>query len=246
MTDDPATADSTAAEPPAGTSEGRPANRSVTRLRDPRALRALAHPIRLSLVGLLRVEGPLTATRAAELLGESSGSTSFHLRQLAKYGLVEEAGGGKGRERPWRATAMFTNLPDVAENPDLAVAAELLSSVIAERYFEDVMRWLEVRQAEPEEWQRVAQFGDTYLYLTPDELAALGEQTQQMMDRYIDRQADPELRPEGARLVSYLHLAFPMSRPFGRRPEARPAGETAAPDKTATPPEEAPPDGSAR
>ena len=254
----PMTDDSTAADPPAaghpagGSGGGRPANRSVTRLRDPRALRALAHPIRLSLVGLLRVEGPLTATRAAELLGESSASTSFHLRQLAKYGLVEEAGGGKGRERPWRATAMFTNLPDVAENPDLAVAAELLSSVIAERYFEDVMRWLEVRQAEPEEWQRVAQFGDTYLYLTPDELAALGEQTQQMMDRYIDRQADPELRPEGARLVSYLHLAFPMSRPFGRRPAARPAGETAAagepaaPGEQATPPEEAPPDGNAR
>ena len=239
-------------------SRNRPANRSVTRLRDPRALRALAHPIRLSLVGLLRVEGPLTATRAAELLGESSASTSFHLRQLAKYGLVEEAGGGKGRERPWRATAMFTNLPDVAENPDLAVAAELLSSVIAERYFEDVMRWLEVRQGEPEEWQRVAQFGDTYLYLTPDELAALGEQTQQMMDQYIDRQADPELRPAGARLVSYLHLAFPLLRPFGRLPEARPtveaaaAGETAAPGEAAAageaarPPEEAPPDGSAR
>jgi predicted transcriptional regulator len=252
MTDDPTAADPPAAEHPAGTSGGRPANRSVTRLRDPRALRALAHPIRLSLVGLLRVEGPLTATRAAELLGESSASTSFHLRQLAKYGLVEEAGGGKGRERPWRATAMFTNLPDVAENPDLAVAAELLSSVIAERYFEDVMRWLEIRQAEPEEWQRVAQFGDTYLYLTPDELAALGEQTQQMMDQYIDRQADPGLRPEGARLVSYLHLAFPLSRPFGRLPAARPAGGTAGPDEKATPgekatpPEEAPPDGSAR
>ena len=253
MTDDP-----TAAEHPAGKPEGRPANRSVTRLRDPRALRALAHPIRLSLVGLLRVEGPLTATRAAELLGESSASMSFHLRQLAKYGLVEEAGGGKGRERPWRATAMFTNLPDVAENPDLAVAAELLSSVIAERYFEDVMRWLEVRQSEPEEWQRVAQFGDTYLYITPDELATLDEQTQQMMDQYIDRQTHPELRPAGARLVSYLHLAFPLLRPFGRLAEARPtgdmpsAGETAAPGQTttpgdmATPRDQAPPDGSAR
>jgi hypothetical protein len=147
---------------------------------------------------------------------------------------------------------MFTNLPDVAENPDLAVAAELLSSVIAERYFEDVMRWLEIRQAEPEEWQRVAQFGDTYLYLTPDELAALGEQTQQMMDQYIDRQTHPELRPTGARLVSYLHLAFPLLRPFGRLPEAHPPGETATPEETsapgdaATPPEEAAPDGSDR
>jgi predicted transcriptional regulator len=242
------TDDHTTAEQPAD----RPANRSVTRLRDPRALRALAHPIRLSLVGLLRVEGPLTATRAAELLGESSASMSFHLRQLAKYGLVEEAGGGKGRERPWRATTMFTNLPDVAENPDLAVAADLLTSVIAERYFEDVMRWLEARQQEPEGWQRAAQFGDTYLYLTPEELAALSEQTQQMMDRYIARQTHPELRPPGSRLVSYLHLAFPLLRPFGRLPEggppetAPPAGGTAAAGEPATPPEAAPPDGSAR
>ena len=204
---------------------GRPANRSVNRLRDPRALRALAHPIRLSLVGLLRVEGPLTATRAAELLGESSASTSFHLRQLAKYGLVEEAGGGKGRERPWRATAMFTNLPDVAENPDLAVAAELLSSVIAERYFEDVMRWLEVRQAEPEEWQRVAQFGDTYLYLTADELAALGEQTQQMMDQYIDRQTQPGTpaggRPPGQLPAPGLPAVAAVRPPAGAARRAR-------------------------
>ncbi len=76
---------------------------------------------------------------------------------------------------------MFTNLPEAAENPDLAVAADLLSSVIAERYFEDVMGWLEARQAEPAEWQRAAQFGDTFLYITADELAALGEQTQQMV-----------------------------------------------------------------
>jgi predicted transcriptional regulator len=57
--------------------------RSVKRLTDPRALRALAHPIRMSLVGMLRVHGPLTATKAADLLGESSASCSFHLRQLA-------------------------------------------------------------------------------------------------------------------------------------------------------------------
>ncbi|RKE22812.1 helix-turn-helix domain-containing protein [Streptomyces sp. TLI_171] len=80
------------------------------RLTDPRALRAYAHPTRMALVGLLRREGPLTATRAAELLGtESVASCSFHLRQLAKYGLVEEAGGGHGREKPWRATAAFTS-----------------------------------------------------------------------------------------------------------------------------------------
>src|SRR5215475_12330181 len=117
--------------------------RSVKRMTDPRALRALAHPLRLRLLTRLRTEGPLTATKAGELLGESSASCSFHLRQLAKYGLVGEAGGGTGRERPWRATAMFTYTPDVAENPELAAATDQLAEVIADRYFKQLMRWLE-------------------------------------------------------------------------------------------------------
>src|SRR3954467_10413411 len=75
-------------------------------LTDPRALRAVAHPVRLELIGLLRREGPLTATAAGALIGESPANCSFHLRQLAKYGLVEEAGGGRGRERPWRGAAV--------------------------------------------------------------------------------------------------------------------------------------------
>ena len=82
----------------------------------------------------------------------------------------------------------------------------------------------------------MAQFGDTFLYVTPDEMAALGEQTQQMMDQYIDRQTHPELRPPDARLVGYLHLAFPLLRPFGRQPEAAPSPPEAPPD---APPEAA-------
>src|SRR5580693_3173939 len=144
-----------------GTRElGGPAGRTVTRLTDARALRAYAHPVRLKLVALLRTEGPLTATRAGELLGESSGTCSFHLRQLAKYGVVEEAGGGTGREKPWRATAMFTNLPAVTDSPELAAAAGLVGSALAERYFEHVRRWLDAVPDEPPEWQEAAQFGD--------------------------------------------------------------------------------------
>ncbi len=185
------------------------APRSVTRLTDPRALRAMAHPIRLSLIGVLRREGPLTATQAGELIGESSASCSFHLRQLAKYGLVEEAGGGKGRERPWRAATLFTSWPDVAEGPEAAAASSLLSSVIAERYFEALMRWLDAKPDEPEQWQHAAHFGDTMLYVTPEELIGLAAQTQAMMDRFLDRVEHPELRPPGARRVAYIHLAFP-------------------------------------
>jgi len=63
----------------------------------------------MALVALLRRDGAQTATQAAKATGESVASCSFHLRQMAKYGLVEQAGGGRGREKPWRATAMFTD-----------------------------------------------------------------------------------------------------------------------------------------
>ncbi|MGH3064964.1 MAG: winged helix-turn-helix domain-containing protein, partial [Gaiellaceae bacterium] len=79
----------------------------ATELTDPGALRALAHPVRIRLLGLLRREGPLSASEAGRRIGESSGSASYHLRQLARFELVEEAGGGRGRERPWRATSLY-------------------------------------------------------------------------------------------------------------------------------------------
>jgi hypothetical protein len=196
-------------------------DRAVKRLTDPKALRALAHPIRMSLLSLLRTEGPLTATRAAELLGQSSASCSFHLRQLAKYGLAEEAGGGHGRERPWRATAMFTHVPEIADTPESAAAANLFRSLAAERYFDALMRWLEARPDESEEWQRAAPFSDLFLYLTAAELADLSDQVGALLEVYLERQERPELRPPGARLVTYLQLAFPLvDRPAGRNPES--------------------------
>jgi DNA-binding transcriptional ArsR family regulator len=193
-----------------GTMEDVPAGRTVTRLTDPKALRALAHPTRLQLVGQLRIHGQLTATQAGELLGESSASCSFHLRQLAKYGLVEEAGGGHGRERPWRATAMFTAWPDVADDPKVEAAAGLLAGVIIDYWMTALLRWLDVRPDEPEEWQRAAMFGDTSVYLTATELAEMGRQMRLLVDGYLDRQTIPELRPAGARLVNVLHIAHPV------------------------------------
>jgi DNA-binding transcriptional ArsR family regulator len=179
-------------------------------LTDPRALRALAHPVRLALVGLLRREGPMTATRAAEHVGESPSSCSFHLRQLAKYGLVEEAPGGRGRERPWQATAFFTRWPNVARDPELAAASDLLSAVVIERLFEQVMRWLEAKPDDPPEWQEAADFGDTMLYLTAEELAELGRDVQRVLRRHADRTANPESRPAGARRVIATYFAFPF------------------------------------
>jgi predicted ArsR family transcriptional regulator len=186
-----------------------PARAKAIRLTDPRALRAYAHPIRLALVGALRTQGPLTATRAGSLVGQSPASCSFHFRQLAKYGVVEDAGGGRGRERRWRATALYTGLPRVPRSPEQAGAARLLYRVLAERYFDQVLRWIAARDAEPRAWQKAAQFGDDILYLTAKELSNLKRQITALLAAYRPRTANAAYRPAGARRVTVLRLAFP-------------------------------------
>jgi DNA-binding transcriptional ArsR family regulator len=194
-------------------------------LRDARALRALAHPTRLKLVGLLRLQGPLTATQAARELGETPQRCTFHLGQLAKYGLVEEAGGGRGRERPWRATASFTSWPNVMTEQETAAAGQLLEAVVAEQHFESVMNWIERKGDEPREWQEAAQLNDVALYLTAGELEELGREIWSLFEPYFSRAEDPGLQPEGARPVTVLSLAFPRRSPAeaaGARGHGRP------------------------
>src|ERR1700728_5263565 len=85
---------------------------------DPKAMRALTHPVRLRLLQALVLEGPLTATQAAEVIGETPTTCSFHLRQLRKYGFVEDAGEPGGRERPWRLAQMNNRIPGATGDPD--------------------------------------------------------------------------------------------------------------------------------
>jgi hypothetical protein len=183
--------------------------RTVARLTDPKALRAYAHPVRMALIGLLRVRGPLTATKAARLTGESSGTCSFHFRQLAKYGLVEEAEGGTGREKPWRATTTSTSWDPVPGTPEGDAAAGMLSESLAEAYFYKLTRWLEASGSEPAEWREAAFLGDRILWITAEELVEIGRETVAVTDKYFERFVRPELRPAGARAVTYLHIAFP-------------------------------------
>jgi DNA-binding transcriptional ArsR family regulator len=185
-------------------------------LTDPRALRALAHPTRLKLVGLLRKHGPLTATQAGVLLDEVPASASFHLRQLAKYGLVEEAPGGRGRERPWQATARFTSWSGVGAGPEMEAADQVLSSLVADRYREQFVGWLTERSQQPLEWQKAASYGDLAVYVTAEELERVGEQMRAVLDPFLARLDDPAARPEDSRLVTVIQLAFPTDAPDAR------------------------------
>ena len=178
-------------------------------LTDPRAMRAYAHPVRMALIGLLRTRGPLTATQAAEQLGESSGTCSFHLRQLAKYGFCEEAGGGRGREKPWRATAMFTTWNFTPGDSELSAAERHLDASVLERYRTRIGQWLETRADEPPEWQRATGFGDLSLPLTAAELEQLRDDVQALLRPYLGRVTGEDEAPEGARRVELIQFAFP-------------------------------------
>jgi hypothetical protein len=183
----------------------------TARLSDPRALRAYAHPLRLALMALLRRDGPQTATQAASALGESVPSCSFHLRQLAKYGLVEQAPGGRGREKPWQATALFTSW-DAAGlgDPAHADAAQALDLSLARQYFDQAARWVRARPDEPAAWQEAAGSGDVTLHLTPAELTELAGRMEQLLEPYLGRGADVSARPAGTRPVLLVHLAIPL------------------------------------
>ncbi len=188
----------------------RSGGRTQVELSDARQMRAVAHPTRLALIGLLRREGPMTATQAGARLDESSGSMSFHLRQLAKYGLVEETGEGTGRQKPWRATAQFTSWSAAPQDPNLAEATTQLRRVLVARYAALTQAWIDHQPYESAAWKEASQFGDTFLWLTPEELTRLCGQLTALLEPYDSRLTDEAERPEGSRLVNWLHLTFPL------------------------------------
>ncbi|MEH1128055.1 winged helix-turn-helix domain-containing protein [Micromonospora sp. CPCC 206061] len=195
---------------------------SEVKLTDPRTLRGYAHPLRMALVGLLRREGPMTATQAAERLNEGVPSCSFHLRQLAKYGLAERAEGADGRERPWRATALTTSWEDVSDDPATQAAADQLNAVILDNYMKRAQAFLAECGNEPAEWREVTGFDDALVYLTAPELAKLLRKMRALVAQFDERVTDPSTRPEGARGIGIIHMALTTpSTPARPEPSAK-------------------------
>jgi DNA-binding transcriptional ArsR family regulator len=179
-------------------------------LTDPRTMRALAHPMRIRLLEVLSDAGELTATEAGERLGESPASCSFHLRQLAKYGFVEEAPhAGGGRRRPWRRKGVGTTFSDVHDDPETREAAIALSRVLRDRHLASAQRGLEVSLALPAEWRRAVGMSDYTLYVTPEELTAITHEILAVWRRYQDRIEDPAKRPDGSRPIQMLAMSYP-------------------------------------
>jgi hypothetical protein len=169
---------------------------------DPKALRALAHPLRWQIMDLLTREGTATATQCAQETGESVASCSYHLNMLAKYDYVVEAEGGKGREKPWRLARQTTKFTDVGLDTEGAVAAQAASGAFLDYQLNQIKERHLAVTAEPIEWRNVIGVDNTTDYLTPDEVDSVRKEVRLLMDRYRDRRENPAARPEGARSVN--------------------------------------------
>ncbi|MFF1847658.1 ArsR/SmtB family transcription factor [Streptomyces sp. NPDC058217] len=178
---------------------------------DAKGLRALAHPVRVQLVGMLRKYGPSTATRLAERLGVNSGTASYHLRQLGAAGFVQEdTERGNARERWWRSVHQRTwfNDPNLTDREPEAALAYLQS--VAATYSLRTQQTLNELQTMPRAWRDNFDMSNWALLLTPEETAALNQELRDVIARY--RSDTPEAAasaPEGAERVGVITHVLP-------------------------------------
>jgi len=183
----------------------------------PTELKALTHPIRVQMLRALRSDGPATATLLAKRLGESTGVTSYHLRQLQRHGFVEDVPGpSRGRERWWRAA--FGGHHVATEkwlgDPESAAVVTMYESAIIDSYARAAAEWAATQADWPTEWVEASALNDYRLRLTPRRLRQLRlaiEETIAAFDDVHDAFADDD----GDEQVVVVFQAYPRRvRPF--------------------------------
>ena len=181
-------------------------NQSVTL--DSHSLRALAHPMRNRMLGLLRIYGPATATTLASRLGVNTGATSYHLRQLADAGLVvEDDSRGNARDRWWKAAHQGTSFDKSAlleSEPELTMG--FLHS-IGQVYAESMFRAIDELQTQTPEWREATLFSDFMFHLTPGQLKSMTAELLSVLEKYQTDLSQP--LPDGAEQVSLQIQAYP-------------------------------------
>jgi len=161
------------------------------RVLDASALQGLAHPLRVQLCDQLSLHGPATATQLAARLNESSGATSYHLRQLEKYGFVEEdPGRGSGRERWWRRVPGRIAIEGNAladESPAAREATKLVVNEFSRAKQARIQEWRDNFERWPRAWSDGSVESSNHLRLTAAEFTQLGEEIDTLITGWVER-----------------------------------------------------------
>lgn len=184
---------------------------------DAAAVKTLAHPLRSRLLVALRRDGPATATTLAAGLGTNSGATSYHLRRLAEVGLIEEAAGGRGRERRWQAATdrHSWKASDFDGDEDAATALSWLERDYLRHFAERAERFLDVRDQWPAAWSDELGLSDGFALVDLDQLRRLRAELDAVVARYA---RIGQGHPGAQRVAVYTHLyPIDVDRPPRRR-----------------------------
>jgi DNA-binding transcriptional ArsR family regulator len=185
-------------------------------LTDPEVLEALAHPVRLDLLTYLMANGPASASTCARAVGDTPSNCSYHLRTLARHGLVERVESADRRQRPWRATITgFTLEPhaDPATPSGRGTAAVMAASLALEQRL--LRDYLSHRDSVPAAWREGDLASSYTLRISPAELRVLGEQLDALIRPLIA--AGRQSAPADAELVEVDLYAFPRTEAPWRR-----------------------------
>lgn len=184
---------------------------------DPRNLKGLAHPLRVRILGSLREEGPATASMLAGRLGESSGATSYHLRQLSAFGFIEEdPNRGSQRERWWRAAQRSTWFDEKSVGTDAEsrlLGAEYLRA-IANGAASRTLEWIDSLPSAPGDWASVGTMSDYGLRMKPEEVRELAADIEKLIARY--HVFDPETEAEPGEVYVAVQFQLLPKLPGGR------------------------------
>lgn len=184
----------------------------------PAGLKALSHPVRLRMLGLLRTEGPATATTLAQRLDLNTGATSYHLRQLAQHGfVVDDEGRGSARERWWKAAHQATVTDTTVEDPDEQQVVDAYLQSVGIVYTERLQRAIEERALLPKAWLEASTLSDWQLRLTPARARELTEALIGVVQGW-----DEELAEESAADFVVQISAFPRPGVLGQPPQEQP------------------------
>lgn len=191
----------------------------------PEALRAISHPTRMRMLGMLRADGPATATTLARRMGLNTGATSYHLRQLATHGFIQDAPDrGTGRERWWQASHHSTDSTR-GETEESREGQDAFLEAMAITHSESMRRALGQLRGLPEVWQDASTFGDVMLRLTPGAMEQLKEKLWRVLTTEAEALEaecvdDPDTQQVIVQVAGYLWPDSPLAQGATEGPDA--------------------------